>query len=92
VATVITNFLVSRITDKANAQNGRWSARITQGAFVLRQACELPQMLIYALISRRRLPIGLPVEMVTRRIRQDGNKRGMLVYGYKFRPVYSWQG
>ena len=31
--------------------------------------------------------IGMPVEMVTRRIRSDGNDRGMLVYGYKFRPV-----
>lgn len=31
--------------------------------------------------------IGLPVEMVTRRIRSDGDERGMLVYGYKFRPV-----
>ncbi|MEN4040937.1 MAG: Zn-ribbon domain-containing OB-fold protein [Anaerolineaceae bacterium] len=30
--------------------------------------------------------IGMPVEMVTRRIRQDGDERGMLVYGYKFRP------
>ena len=29
----------------------------------------------------------MPVEMVTRRIRSDGDKRGMLVYGYKFRPV-----
>ena len=27
------------------------------------------------------------VEMVTRKIRQDGNKEGILVYGYKFRPV-----
>jgi uncharacterized OB-fold protein len=31
--------------------------------------------------------IGMPVEMVTRKIRSDGDKRGMLVYGYKFRPV-----
>ncbi len=30
--------------------------------------------------------IGMPVEMVTRRIRSDGDERGMLVYGYKFRP------
>jgi uncharacterized protein len=33
--------------------------------------------------------IGMPVEMVTRKIREDGNERGMLVYGYKFRPVFS---
>ena len=31
--------------------------------------------------------IGMPVEMVTRRIRSAGNDRGMIVYGYKFRPV-----
>ena len=31
--------------------------------------------------------IGQPVEMVTRRLRQDGDERGMLVYGYKFRPT-----
>jgi hypothetical protein len=29
--------------------------------------------------------------MVTRRIRQDGDERGMLVYGYKFRPVFASQ-
>jgi len=31
--------------------------------------------------------IGMPVEMVTRRIRQDGDDSGILVYGYKFRPL-----
>ncbi len=31
--------------------------------------------------------IGMPVEMVTRRLRSDGDDRGMLVYGYKFRPA-----
>lgn len=31
--------------------------------------------------------IGMPVEMVTRKLRQDGDDRGMLVYGYKFRPI-----
>ena len=29
--------------------------------------------------------IGMQVEMVTRKLREDG-PRGMLVYGYKFRP------
>ncbi len=33
------------------------------------------------------MEIGKPVVMVTRRIRSDGDERGMLVYGYKFRPV-----
>jgi len=28
-----------------------------------------------------------PVEMVARKIRHDGNKEGILVYGYKFRPM-----
>jgi hypothetical protein len=31
--------------------------------------------------------IGAPVEMVTRRLRQDGDERGIIVYGYKFRPA-----
>ncbi len=31
--------------------------------------------------------IGMPVEMVTRRLRQDGDDRSILIYGYKFRPV-----
>ena len=30
--------------------------------------------------------IGMPVEMVTRKLRHDGDERGMLIYGYKFRP------
>ena len=30
--------------------------------------------------------IGLRVEMVTRKLRTDG-KRGIIVYGYKFRPL-----
>ncbi|MCJ7583553.1 MAG: Zn-ribbon domain-containing OB-fold protein [Anaerolineales bacterium] len=33
------------------------------------------------------IQIGMPVEMVTRKLRQDGDERGILVYGYKFRPV-----
>ena len=30
--------------------------------------------------------IGMPVEMVTRKLRSDGDK-GMLIYGYKFGPI-----
>jgi len=30
--------------------------------------------------------IGMPVEMVTRKLREDGED-GAIVYGYKFRPV-----
>jgi uncharacterized OB-fold protein len=35
--------------------------------------------------------IGMPVEMVTRRLKQDGDERGIIVYGYKFRPVLQTQ-
>jgi uncharacterized OB-fold protein len=37
-------------------------------------------------LSAQPVEIGMPVEMVTRKLRSDGDK-GMLVYGYKFRPV-----
>jgi uncharacterized OB-fold protein len=30
--------------------------------------------------------IGMPVEMVTRKLRTDGDE-GMIIYGYKFRPI-----
>jgi hypothetical protein len=30
--------------------------------------------------------IGMPVEMVTRLLRSATDERGMLIYGYKFRP------
>ena len=30
--------------------------------------------------------IGMPVEMVTRRMQEDGED-GLIVYGYKFRPL-----
>lgn len=32
--------------------------------------------------------IGTPVEMVTRRLRSEGDQ-GMLIYGYKFRPIFT---
>ena len=37
-------------------------------------------------VDNSQVAIGQPVEMVTRRLRSDGDK-GMLIYGYKFRPV-----
>lgn len=37
-------------------------------------------------LDGRNVQIGTPVEMVTRKLRNDGDERGMLVYGYKFRP------
>ena len=38
-------------------------------------------------LNEEKVEIGMPVEMVTRRIKEDGDERGMLIYGYKFRPV-----
>jgi hypothetical protein len=29
----------------------------------------------------------MPVEMVTRKLRSDDGEKGILVYGYKFRPA-----
>ena len=37
-------------------------------------------------ITDEEVEIGLPVEMVTRRLREEG-EQGEIVYGYKFRPV-----
>ena len=42
-------------------------------------------------LGSEQVEIGTPVEMVTRRLRQDGDERGLIVYGYKFRPVFSPQ-
>jgi uncharacterized OB-fold protein len=36
-------------------------------------------------IEGQEVEIGMPVEMVTRKLRTDGDE-GMIVYGYKFRP------
>ncbi|PWH20290.1 MAG: transcriptional regulator [Anaerolineae bacterium] len=38
-------------------------------------------------VNGHEVKIGMPVEMVTRKIRTDGDERGMIVYGYKFRPL-----
>ena len=37
-------------------------------------------------LGNEKLEIGMPVEMVTRKLRQDGDEQGMIIYGYKFRP------
>lgn len=39
-------------------------------------------------ISKDEIRIGLPVEMVTRKLYADGDE-GVIVYGYKFRPAVS---
>lgn len=36
-------------------------------------------------IDINKVEIGMPVEMVTRKLREDGDN-GILIYGYKFRP------
>jgi uncharacterized OB-fold protein len=36
-------------------------------------------------VNEGELEIGMRMEMVTRKIREEG-ERGLLVYGYKFRP------
>ncbi len=35
-----------------------------------------------------KLEIGMPVEMVTKKLFADG-KRGVLIYGFKFRPLFT---
>jgi uncharacterized OB-fold protein len=42
-------------------------------------------------LDNGKVEIGAPVEMVTRKLRQDGDERGLLVYGYKFRPRLATQ-
>ncbi len=37
-------------------------------------------------VNAERVEIGMPVEMVTRRLQADGAE-GVISYGYKFRPV-----
>ena len=38
-------------------------------------------------LGDEKVEIGMPVEMVTRKLRSDGDERGVIVYGYKFRPL-----
>ncbi len=42
-------------------------------------------------LGEQHTEIGMPVEMVTRKMRDDGDERGVIVYGYKFRPRLSIQ-
>lgn len=50
--------------------------RLEEGPLVTAQLTDVDEKDVY---------IGMPVEMVTRVLREDG-ERGMIVYGYKFRP------
>jgi len=36
-------------------------------------------------VEPERVSVGMPVEMVTRKLREE-SERGVIVYGYKFRP------
>ena len=52
--------------------------RLDEGPLVTAQLTDL---------DNKQVEIGMPVEMVTRKLRSATDERGMLVYGYKFRPV-----
>lgn len=56
--------------------------RLEEGPLITAQLTDLED---------HKVEIGTPVEMVTRKLRSDGDERGLLVYGYKFRPVLSRQ-
>jgi uncharacterized OB-fold protein len=57
--------------------------RLEEGPLVTAQLTDL---------DNHHVEIGMPVEMVTRRMRSATDERGMLVYGYKFRPVMAGAG
>ena len=52
--------------------------RLAEGPIVTAQLTDL---------GEEDVQIGMPVEMVTRKLRSDSDERGIIVYGYKFRPV-----
>jgi uncharacterized protein len=56
--------------------------RVSEGPLVTAQLTDVDARDVY---------VGMPVEMVTRVLREDG-ERGMLVYGYKFKPAFGLAG
>lgn len=40
-------------------------------------------------LGDQEVQIGMPVEMVTRKLRSDDGEKGILLYGYKFRPAFA---
>ena len=52
--------------------------KLDEGPLVTAQLTDLPNV---------EVKIGMSVEMVTRKLRSATDERGMLVYGYKFRPA-----
>ena len=51
--------------------------RLEEGPMVVAQLTD---------VDANQISIGMPVEMVTRKV-QSGGEEGAIVYGYKFRPV-----
>lgn len=51
--------------------------KLTEGPMITAQLTD---------VDNNKVSIGMPVEMVTRKLREDGN-RGVILYGYKFRPL-----
>ena len=51
--------------------------KLTEGPMITAQLTD---------VDNNKVSIGMPVEMVTRKLREDGDK-GVILYGYKFRPV-----
>jgi len=51
--------------------------KLTEGPMVTAQLTD---------VDNNKVSIGMPVEMVTRKLREDGDK-GVILYGYKFRPI-----
>jgi uncharacterized protein len=56
--------------------------RLAEGPLVTAQLTDVDAGDVY---------VGMPVEMITRVLREDG-ERGMLVYGFKFRPLFGVAG
>jgi scaffold protein (connect acetoacetyl-CoA thiolase and HMG-CoA synthase) len=66
------------IRDESNAHYTVALVKLEEGPMVTAQLTDL---------DNAPVKIGMPVEMATRRMRNDGDERGVIVYGYKFRPV-----
>lgn len=66
--------------------------RLEEGPMITAQLTDVEKWIEKEIDGRTRLvrefdvEIGMPVEMVTR-ILKSGGERGMIVYGYKFRPL-----
>ena len=70
---------VSGLTDvDANAPYTVAMVKLNEGPMITAQLTDLGDAPV---------EIGMPVEMVTRKMRNDGDERGVILYGYKFRPV-----